>query len=68
MTDEELIALAGKVVDHFASDTRDGNAPGHGHRIPGIWDADNVPELAGQSCEWCADWNAFTALVAERGK
>lgn len=35
----------------------DGNAPGHGHSIPGIWDSDNG-EKAGKECAWCKVWNA----------
>ena len=31
----------------------DGNAPGHCHQIPGVWDNDN-DELSGKPCVWCA--------------
>lgn len=34
---------------------RDGNAPGHGHTIPGVWDKGNG-ELAGRKCVWCEVW------------
>lgn len=40
-----------------------GNAPGHGHRIPGIWDSDNGP-LAGKPCAWCLTWNKAKKLLA----
>ena len=33
----------------------DGNAPGHAHEVPGVWDSDNG-ELAGKPCAWCAVW------------
>ena len=33
----------------------DGNAPGHAHDVPGVWDSDNG-ELAGKPCAWCAVW------------
>ena len=33
----------------------DGNAPGHCHEVPGVWDSDNG-ELAGKPCAWCAVW------------
>ena len=33
----------------------DGNAPGHAHEVPGVWDDDNG-ELAGKPCAWCAVW------------
>lgn len=41
----------------------DGNAPGHAHRVPGVWDSDNG-RLAGKTCAWCAVWHeAKTALT-----
>lgn len=39
-----------------------GNAPGHGHRVPGIWDSDNR-ELAGKPCAWCLAWNTAKAML-----
>lgn len=33
-----------------------GQAPGHCHSIPGVWDADSGSR-AGMSCQWCATWN-----------
>ena len=33
----------------------DGNAPGHAHEVPGVWDDDN-DELSGKPCAWCAVW------------
>ena len=41
------------VFDHYTD--RD-QGPGHAHTVPGIWDDDNPPELAGKPCEWCALW------------
>jgi hypothetical protein len=41
----------------------DGNAPGHGHEIPGVWDSDNGP-LAGEPCAWCALWNTARRALA----
>lgn len=43
--------------------SKDGNAPGHAHTDPGIWDADNKKELAGKPCAWCALWNKATAAL-----
>ena len=40
-----------------------GNAPNHGHSIPGVWDQSNDPDLAGKPCEWCAAWREFVAAV-----
>jgi hypothetical protein len=40
-----------------------GNAPGHSHSRPGIWDDDNVPSKAGKPCAWCLTWSKFTALI-----
>jgi hypothetical protein len=42
-----------------------GNAPGHAHSLPGIWDSDNIKSgLAGKPCAWCAVWNKAKALKA----
>ena len=43
-----------------------GDAPGHAHHRPGIWDDDNRPAIAGKPCAWCMTWAKFTAIV-ERG-
>ena len=42
-----------------------GNAPGHGHDKPGIWDSDNG-KLAGKPCAWCLVWNEARAAIATR--
>lgn len=42
---------------------RDGNAPGHGHDIPGIWDSDNG-SLAGKPCAWCLTWKTAVEAIA----
>jgi len=34
----------------------DGNAPGHAHDKPGVWNVGNAE--AGKPCAWCAAWNA----------
>jgi hypothetical protein len=41
-----------------------GNAPGHAHDVPGIWDDDNG-DLAGKSCALCLTWAKFTRLIKE---
>lgn len=70
---EAAVLGTGGMVDIFAAVFReieeqngcdDGNAPGHGHEIPGIWDDDNG-KLAGQPCAWCALWNRAKAMIAE---
>lgn len=43
---------------------RDGNAPGHCHSVPGIWDGDNGAK-AGTECGWCKVWNAAVAMSKE---
>ena len=47
----------------------DGNAPGHCHEVPGVWDSDNG-ELAGKPCAWCAVWAKAVAngLVGSNAK
>lgn len=34
------------------------DAPGHGHRVQGKWDA------TGQPCDWCTAWNKLRAMLA----
>lgn len=53
---EATNALMSELLDQLGEreDGR-GNAPGHGHEIPGIWDSDNGA-LAGKPCAWCATW------------
>lgn len=60
----ELIALMRRVVAEHPrrSHKNDGNGPGHGHAIPGVWDEDNG-ELAGKPCAWCSIWNAAKGIV-----
>jgi len=41
-----------------------GNAPGHAHSIPGIWDGDNRPELAGKPCAWCVAYSTARQMLA----
>lgn len=60
MTDEDRAIL--EAVQRELDDVADGNAPGHGHRIAGIWDEDNG-DLAGKPCAWCLTWAKFTALI-----
>lgn len=43
---------------------RDGNAPGHCHTVPGIWDRNNG-DKAGTECGWCKVWNAAVAMNEE---
>lgn len=43
-----------------------GNAPGHGHSVPGVWDEDNGA-LAGKECAWCKVWNeAVSAMEGDQ--
>ena len=39
-----------------------GNAPGHAHSIPGVWDSDNGP-IAGTPCSWCTAWKIARELL-----
>ena len=41
-----------------------GDAPGHSHQVPGIWDKDNG-ERAGKPCELCLAWAQATRIVGE---
>lgn len=44
-----------------------GNAPGHAHSVPGIWDDDNGA-LAGKECAWCKVWNEAVSAMQELNK
>jgi hypothetical protein len=57
----ERAALTAVVREH-PNDDHDGNAPGHSHLIPGVWDSDNGKK-AGKPCHWCATWNRAKTLV-----
>lgn len=43
-------------------DRGDGNAPGHCHEVPGVWDSDNGKK-AGKPCAWCALWAEAKATI-----
>ena len=62
--------LLKEIFRHYeAARLPDGNAPGHHHVVPGIWDDDNG-KLSGQPCEWCATWTRVTDALrsGEAGK
>ena len=42
-----------------------GNAPGHSHLIPGVWDNDNG-SLSGQPCAWCMAWSKAKAYASNQ--
>jgi hypothetical protein len=51
------------VVDELGRDEGStGDAPGHSHDVPGIWDRDNG-ERAGKTCAWCLLWKSAKQLV-----
>jgi cell division protein FtsB len=53
------------VVNEASRQTsRNGNAPGHCHSIPGVWDRDNGAK-AGTECGWCKVWNAALDMSKE---
>ena len=59
---EATNALMNELLDQLGERTvGDGNAPGHGHEIPGVWDSDNGA-LAGKPCAWCATWAHAKAM------
>lgn len=41
-----------------------GNAPGHCHGVPGVWDRGNG-DRSGTACGWCKIWNAAQAMARE---
>jgi hypothetical protein len=60
--DSDDLAILEAVRRELDRQTNRGNAPGHGHEVPGIWDYDNG-QLAGLPCAWCLTWKKFTALI-----
>ena len=62
-----LRRLVNAIIDDDGGDD-DGNAPGHAHETPGVWDDDNRAETAGKPCELCAAWNHARAVVAAAAK
>lgn len=57
----ELVSALAGIIDHFGCE----RGPGHSHDVPGIWDSDNHPYLAGTRCEWCAHWEAARATLSK---
>mgnify|MGYP000308264879 CR=1 FL=1 len=53
--------LIGDAFDPSVGD----QAPGHDHAVPGVWDADNEPGIAGTPCQTCASWRRLTELLRE---
>lgn len=59
---EVLRSVMACVVNEIPSQTsRSGNAPGHCHAIPGVWDQGNGAK-SGTECAWCKVWNAAVAM------
>ncbi|WP_346395225.1 hypothetical protein [Pseudomonas syringae] len=59
----EIMSLVTSEIPHSKS-VRPGNAPGHCHSVPGVWDEDNG-EKAGKECAWCKVWNAAIIIKKE---
>ncbi|WP_210015054.1 hypothetical protein [Pseudomonas palmensis] len=66
---ERLVSAIQAVINEVPSRVtrNDGNAPGHCHAVPGIWDEDNG-DRAGTECGWCKVWAAAVAISKERGQ
>lgn len=62
----EAVSLFKLVMEEHPGKERNGNAPGHAHQIPGIWDSDNGKK-AGKPCAWCAVWNNAHEFLARHG-
>lgn len=62
----DAVSLFKLVMDEHPGKERNGNAPGHCHEIPGIWDSDNGAK-AGKPCAWCAVWNNAHKFLARHG-
>lgn len=59
---EALRSVMACVVNEIPKHTSgNGNAPGHCHAIPGVWDQGNGAK-SGTECAWCKVWNAAVAM------
>lgn len=60
---EKLRLLLRRLLEEESlHDRDDGNAPGHCHEVPGVWDSDNGKK-AGKQCAWCALWAEAKATI-----
>jgi hypothetical protein len=58
----EMKSLFSRLLEELDEyDRDDGNAPGHCHEVPGVWDSDNGKK-AGKPCAWCAIWAKAKAM------
>lgn len=59
----QLVEALRGIIDHF--DCSHGNAPGHDHLIPGVWDKDvSNGAKGGTKCGWCEQWKDMRATLA----
>ena len=62
----DVVEYKGDKWDRAPHQHKNGNAPGHGHAVPGIWDVSNGAAYGGGSaCSWCAAWNTMIASTKE---
>ena len=61
-TDKLRHLLSRLLEEESMYDRGDGNAPGHCHEVPGVWDRDNGKK-AGKPCAWCALWAEAKATI-----
>lgn len=61
-TDKLRHLLSRLLEEESMHDRGDGNAPGHCHEVPGVWDRDNGKK-AGKPCAWCALWAEAKATI-----
>lgn len=59
--------LRESLSDIFAHYSDRDQGPGHDHDVPGVWDSDNAPGIAGTRCEWCGQWERARALLSTHG-
>jgi hypothetical protein len=59
----KLLEAVVREFPHNMGRGNNGNAPGHCHSRPGIWDDDNGA-LAGKPCAWCIAWNGAADAIA----
>ena len=65
MSDDKALAALAAIVEHIPyKDKGDGNAPWHGHEVPGVWDRNGGP-MDGRVCDWCKAWSDAVAVVSE---
>lgn len=61
----ELVDVLAALIHEMPSPGWDGNAPGHCHQVPGVWDDDNGTR-SGTECRLCYAYARAVAIVGPK--